>query len=348
MVEQKPKVLLLGAIETAHDDWKALQEHAEVIQPQSTDRAVFLKECSSPDFANVVAIYRTFESISVTGPVDGELLRALPKTCRFICHNGAGYDQIDVSTATELRICVSNTPTAVNDATADIAIFLMLGCLRNLAPGMAALRKGEWRGKGTALGHDPRGKVLGILGMGGIGRNMAKKARAFGMEVRYYNRTKLSPENEEGCEYVDFDKLLGESDVLSLNLPLNASTRHAISEKEFSKMKKGIVLVNTARGAIMDESALVSALASGQVSSVGLDVFENEPEIHPDLLANENVLLVPHMGTWTEETVEKMERWAIGNVIKAVTEGKLKSIVPEQRDLEKELNGDPRKRQKVE
>lgn len=113
-------------------------------------------------------------------------------------------------------------------------------------------------------------------------------------------------------------------------------------------MKKGIVLVNTARGAIMDESALVSALASGQVSSVGLDVFENEPEIHPDLLANENVLLVPHMGTWTEETVEKMERWAIGNVIKAVTEGKLKSIVPEQRDLEKELNGDPRKRQKVE
>lgn len=208
---------------SAHDDWKALQEHAEVIQPQSTDRAVFLKECSSPDFANVVAIYRTFESISVTGPVDGELLRALPKTCRFICHNGAGYDQIDVSTATELRICVSNTPTAVNDATADIAIFLMLGCLRNLAPGMAALRKGEWRGKGTALGHDPRGKVLGILGMGGIGRNMAKKARAFGMEVRYYNRTKLSPENEEGCEYVDFDKLLGESDVLSLNLPLNVS-----------------------------------------------------------------------------------------------------------------------------
>lgn len=126
-----------------------------------------------------------------------------------------------MATATELKISVSNTPTAVNDATADIALFLLLGCLRNLAPGMAALRRGEWRGEGLALGHDPKGKVLGILGMGGIGRNMAKKARAFGMEIKYYNRTKLSPENEEGCEYVEFDKLLAESDVLSLNLPLN-------------------------------------------------------------------------------------------------------------------------------
>lgn len=241
-----------------------------------------------------------------------------------------------------------------------MGIFLLLGCLRNLAPGMAALRKGEWRGGNTALGHDPRGKILGILGMGGIGRNMAKKARAFGMEVKYYNRTKLSPENEEGCEYVEFDKLLAESDVLSLNLPLNVShsssisnqmliveqdnTRHTISTKEFQKMKPGIIIINTARGAVIDEAALVDALASGQVSSVGLDVFEEEPKIHPGLLKNENVLLVPHMGTWTSETLEKMERWAIGNVSKAVREGKLKSIVPEQRDLEKELNGNKRQK----
>lgn len=113
-------------------------------------------------------------------------------------------------------------------------------------------------------------------------------------------------------------------------------------------MKQGIIIINTARGAIIDEAALVSALASGRVSSVGLDVFEDEPKIHPELLKNENVLLVPHMGTWTTETMEKMERWAIGNVSKAVREGKLKSIVPEQRDLEKELNGEGgNKRQKT-
>lgn len=112
-------------------------------------------------------------------------------------------------------------------------------------------------------------------------------------------------------------------------------------------MKKGIVIVNTARGAVIDEKALVDALASGQVSSVGLDVFEDEPNVNPELVKNDNVLLVPHMGTWTEETMEKMERWAVGNVSKAVREGKLKSIVPEQRDLEKELNGAANKRQKT-
>lgn len=121
-------------------------------------------------------------------------------------------------------------------------------------------------------------------------------------------------------------------------------TRHIISTKEFNKMKKGIIIINTARGAVIDEAALVDALASGQVGSVGLDVFEEEPKIHPELVKNDNVLLVPHMGTWTSETMENMEKWAIGNVSKAVKESKLKSIVPEQRDLEKELNGNKRQK----
>ena len=171
--------------------------------------------------------YRTFSSVSLTGKVDAEFLAALPPTLRFVCHNGAGYDQIDVPACSARGIRVSNTPTAVDDATADIAMFLMLGALRNLAVSMASLRAGCWRGEPVpaALGHDPQGKVLGILGMGGIGRNMAKKAAAFGMRIRYHNRTRLenAVEKDIGAEFVDFDTLLGESDVLSLNLPLNVS-----------------------------------------------------------------------------------------------------------------------------
>jgi glyoxylate reductase len=145
----------------------------------------------------------------------------------FVSGAGAGYDQIDVTACTARDIQVSNTPTAVDDATADINIWLMIGALRNLAVSMTALRAGKWRGNPPpALGHDPQGKVLGILGMGGIGRNMAKKALAFGMKIRYYNRSQLSPEQEEECaaEFVSFETLLKESDVLSLNLPLNVSS----------------------------------------------------------------------------------------------------------------------------
>jgi len=211
---------------SAHAAWASVGEIADILSPASTDRASFIEEAASGAFEGCIAAYRTFDSFEATGRVDAELLDALPGSLRFICHNGAGYDQVDVQACTARGIRVSNTPTAVDDATADIAIFLMLGAMRNLGVGMAALRAGAWRGvSAPALGHDPQGKVLGILGMGGIGRNMAKKASVFGMEIRYHNRTRLDPgaEEELGAEYVAFDKLLAESDVLSLNLPLNVS-----------------------------------------------------------------------------------------------------------------------------
>ncbi|OAQ87332.1 glyoxylate reductase [Purpureocillium lilacinum] len=334
----KPKVLLLGEIEHAHDAWVSIADIAHVLRPQSSNRADFIAECKSGALDGVVAAYRTFASAQVTGRIDGELLDALPSSFRYLCHNGAGYDQIDVPACTQRNVRVSNTPTAVDDATADTAIWLLLGALRNLPASMAALRAGTWRngpdGRPLALGHDPQGKVLGILGMGGIGRNLAAKARAFGMRIRYHNRSRLSADAEDGAEYVDFETLLRESDVLSLNLPLNPRTRHVISTPQFAIMKSGIVIVNTARGAVMDEAALVDALASGRVTSAGLDVYENEPQIHPGLLANPNVLLVPHMGTWTLETETKMEEWAIDNVRMAVTEGKLKSIRKEDEEHE--------------
>ncbi|KAK3943245.1 Glyoxylate reductase 1 [Diplogelasinospora grovesii] len=332
----RPKVLLLGTIEHAHSAWESVGEVADILTPKSSNRADFLDEASSGAFEGCTVAYRTFDSVAITGKVDDELVAVLPKSLRFICHNGAGYDQVDIPACSARGIRVSNTPTAVDDATADIGVFLMLGALRNLAVSMSALRAGQWRGKPLpALGHDPQGKILGILGLGGIGRNMAKKALAFGMKIRYYNRSRLDADTEKeiDAEYVDFETLLAESDVLSLNLPLNPKTRHIISRDEFARMKKGITIVNTARGAVMDEAALVEALESGQVNSVGLDVYEEEPKIHPGLLENPRVLLVPHMGTWTVETQTKMEEWTISNVRMAIESGSLRSIVPEQREM---------------
>ncbi|KAK5652059.1 hypothetical protein OQA88_10835 [Cercophora sp. LCS_1] len=333
----RPKVLLLGTIELAHSAWSTVDSIADIVTPTSTSRSAFLSEATSGAFSGCTVAYRTFESFSITGKLDAELLAALPSSLRFICHNGAGYDQISIPACTDRGIRVSNTPTAVDDATADIGVFLLLGALRNLNVSMASLRAGEWRGATPpALGHDPQGKVLGILGMGGIGRNFAKKASSFGMVIRYHNRTRLpeAVEREIKAKYVDFEALLAESDVLSLNLPLNPKTRHIISTKEFANMKKGVVIVNTARGAVMDEAALVAALNSGQVSSAGLDVYEDEPNVHPGLIENQRCMLVPHMGTYTVETETKMEEWAISNVRMAIEIGKLRSIVAEQRDID--------------
>lgn len=219
---QQPVPCLTTPSSSARDTWSRIGQSATILTPNATDRASFLAELSSPRLAQLSIIYRTFNSAQLTGNFDAELIAALPASVKFICHNGAGYDQIDVHACTDRGIRVSNTPTAVDDATADINIWLMLGALRGLPAGMASLRRGEWR-SGVPFGHDPQGKVLGILGMGGIGRNMARKARAFGMKIRYHNRRKLSDELADGAEYVDLETLLKESDVLSLNLPLNVS-----------------------------------------------------------------------------------------------------------------------------
>ncbi|KAI9775143.1 MAG: hypothetical protein M1835_005926 [Candelina submexicana] len=331
----RPKVLLLGEIEHAHDAWNSLGQLAELIEPKARSRDQFLKEVRDGSFNGTVATYRTFNSINTTGNFDEDLVKLLPKSLKFICHNGAGYDSVDVPACTARGIRVSNVPTAVDDATADTNMFLIIGALRGFNTSMFALRDGKWRGHPPPpLGHDPEGKVLGILGMGGIGRNLKKKAEAFGMQVQYFNRKQLPEESSGGAKYVSFDELLATSDVISLNLPLNKNTRHIISTKEFEKMKTGVVIVNTARGAVMDEEALVRALDSRKVWSCGLDVYEEEPSIHPGLVANPHVMLVPHMGTWTVETQTAMEIWNIGNVRAALETGKLKSPVPEQADMQ--------------
>ncbi|KAJ5606181.1 glyoxylate/hydroxypyruvate reductase [Penicillium lagena] len=317
----RPKILLLGDIDHALPSWNALSDLGELVRPTATNRTEFLEECRAGKLDGVVAAYRTFFSITITGLVDEELG---PDTTKSTYTPAARSPPIRVS----------NVPTAVDDATADVNMFLIIGALRNFNTGMQALREGKWRGQpAPPLGHDPQGKVLGILGMGGIGRNLKKKAEAFGMRVVYHNRRKLSEELAAGAKYVSFEELLEGSDVISLNLPLNKHTRHIISKAEFAKMKDGVVVVNTARGAVIDEAALVDALDSGKVFSAGLDVFEDEPNVHPGLMSNPNVILVPHMGTWTKETMTAMEEWAIENIRQALETGTMKSPVPEQADL---------------
>ena len=320
---------------SAHEQWGSLSEVGELIEPQATNRQDFIKDCKDGKLDGVVAAYRTFGSYSITGLFDDELCSALPSSWKYLCSCGAGYDQVvpEACSKRDPPLLVSNVPTAPDDATADTAMFLMLGALRNFNTSMVALRKGDWKGKTPpSLGHDPQGKILGILGMGGIGRNMKQKAEAFGMTTIYHNRRELDPEKAGGAKYVTFEELLKTSDVLSLNLPLNPKTRHIISSKEFTLMKPSCVIINTARGAVIDEAELVKALDKGTIAGAGLDVFEEEPKIHPGLVKNEKVILLPHMGTWTQETQEKMEIWVIDNIRSAIQGKGLISMIPEQKD----------------
>jgi len=269
----------------------------------------------------------------MTGPFDADMISHLPKSVRFICHNGAGFDQIDIAACTARGISVSTTPGAVNAGTANVAIWLILSALRTTWIPESELRAGRWRGA-TPLGRDPDSMTLGILGMGGIGRATAKRAVAFGFKIQYSNEFTVKDLKEElGVDYeparVTTEELLGTSDVISIHVPLLPSTRGLISDKAISLMKKGAVIVNTARGPIIDEEALVRGLESGKLSSVGLDVFENEPKIHPGLLGSSRAILLPHVGTMTVDTQRKMEVLVIDNVKSALSTGKLLTKVPD-------------------
>ncbi|PSN72139.1 D-isomer-specific 2-hydroxyacid dehydrogenase-like protein [Corynespora cassiicola Philippines] len=323
--------LLIGPLPHSQKEWKDVGQIAsKLYEYPDGSREDFLSKCKSGAFDGVYAMFRSNDSNKITGNFNEELLDALPKSLKYICHNGAGYDNIDIPACTKRGIAVSSTPIAVNDATADVAIFLMLGALRNVTQCFQAVRQGNWRGN-FGLGHDPKNKVLGILGMGGIGSAVAHRAKAFGMKIQYHNRRQLPPNEEDGAKYVSFEELLRTSDVLSLNLSLNASTRHIIAKPQFDQMKDGVIIINTARGPLIDEAALVDALKSGKVWTAGLDVFEEEPKIHPGLLEAENVVLLPHIGTATFETQRDMELLVLDNLKSAIQSDKLLTQVPEQK-----------------
>lgn len=331
--QSKPKVLLMGTIKYAQAEWEALGEIAELVTYESTSRKEFLADLKGK-YSDIVAINRTVKSAKSVGLFDEEIANALPDSLKYIAHNGAGYDQIDVKYFTPRGIKISHTPGTVDAATADTNLFLILGALRNFAWGQDTLKAGNWL-KDVEIGHDPEGKVLGIIGMGGIGRAVRDRVAPLGFKkVIYYNRHRLDPQLEKDSVYVgSIEELLSQSDVVSLNCPLNSETRHLINNDRLSKAKDGVVIVNTARGPVVDENALVEALESGKVGAVGLDVFEKEPIVHPGLLKHPRTFLLPHMGTYTVESRKKMEVLVIDNIRSGLETGKLLTQVPEQRGV---------------
>ncbi len=208
-------------------------------------------------------------------------------------------------------------------------MFLLLGALRQFNPALESLRRGKFK-TGVDFGHDPQGKTLGIIGMGRIGRAVRRRAEPFGLKIIYHNRSPLPDTESSGVPYVSFDELLEQSDIISLHLPLNAKTKHFIGPKEIAKMKDGVVIVNAARGSIIDEAAMAAALEAGKIASVGLDVYEREPEIHPALMKNSRALLIPHLGTHTTETLAKMESLAMENARRGCFGEPLLTVVAEQ------------------
>ncbi|CAE6487711.1 unnamed protein product [Rhizoctonia solani] len=343
------KVLICGDLVWANEDAKQMiGPLAEIIPMKSKSRAQFYEELSTT-YAGITGIYRHNTSADYIGIFDKELIDKLPSSVKWIAHNGAGYDQIDVAACKARGIGVSNTPGAVDDGTATTALYLLISACRQFSIAERNVREGKWKsdlrpahdpsaltlgilGMGGIGGHFAKMRLLGILGMGGIGGHFAKLARAFPMKrILYHSRNPVKDAPEWAEYYPDKEKMLAEIDVLSIHVPLNEKTVHLVDEKAIRTMKKGSIIINTARGKVIDEEALIRALEDGHLYAAGLDVYPNEPQVNPKLFTFRNVTLLPHMGTETQESQHGMEVRALGN-LKDFLEGKpVKDIVWELR-----------------
>lgn len=252
---------------------------------------------------------------------------------------------VDVPALTAKGIQAANVPTVVNAATADTALFLLIGALRRFPLAMHQLHQGTFNQQfPLTSAYDPESQVLGIVGAGGIGQTLAQKAaHALGMRILYHNRRRLSEAQEQAgmpagtrmLYCADLDELLAQSDVVSLHCPLTPDTKHLISDAQFQRMKRHAVLINTARGPVVDEDALVRALTSETIASAGLDVYENEPAVHPQLLklAATRALLLPHVGTLSLQTQTEMEATCLRNLEHGLDTGRLAYTVREQESV---------------
>ncbi len=255
----------------------------------------------------------------LTEKIDDELLDAAGPQLQSVSNVAVGYNNIDVPACEKRGVLVTNTPGVLTEATADIAMSLILMATRRLGEGERVIRAQEpWQwGMFYMLGMGLQGRQLGIVGMGQIGIATARRAKAFGMNIAYTRRTPLEDHvvKELGAKFMTMDELIESSDVLSLHCPYSAATHHLMSENQFARMKKTAFLINTARGPIVNEQALVDALKAGEIAGAGLDVFENEPAVNPGLLELDNAVLIPHLGSATVETRAAMADIAATNAL---------------------------------
>jgi glyoxylate reductase len=255
----------------------------------------------------------------LTTKVDRSFLDAAGSQLKVVSNVAVGYNNIDVAECRQRGVIATNTPGVLTDATADIAMALILMVTRRLGEGERIVRsKQPWQwGMFMLLGTGLQGRRLGIVGMGAIGQALARRASAFGMTVTYTNRTAVAPELEValGAERLDLDELLGTSDIVTINCPYSSETHHLIGAEQFELMRSTAFLVNTARGPIVDEAALVEALRSGAIAGAGLDVYEHEPLLEPGLDELDNVVLIPHLGSATFETRAAMATLAARNTV---------------------------------
>lgn len=258
--------------------------------------------------ADLAEAFKTADVIvpTVTDRIDARIISQASDKLRLIANYGAGVDHIDLASARQRGITVTNTPDVLTEDTADMTMALLLAVPRRLAEGERILRSGEWTGWSptSMLGHRIYGKRLGIIGMGRIGQAVARRAKGFGLSVHYHNRRRV-PENVENkleaTYWESLDQMLARMDFVSVNCPHTPATYHLLSARRLQLLRENAVVINTARGEIIDENALTRMLVAGDIAGAGLDVFEHEPAVNPKLVALDNVVLLPHMGSATHE-----------------------------------------------
>lgn len=256
---------------------------------------------------------------TVTDRIDAKILSQSGPNLRLIANYGAGVDHIDLATARQRGVTITNTPDVLTEDTADMTMALLLAVPRRLTEGERQLRNGDWPGWSPTwmLGHRIYGKRLGIIGMGRIGQAVARRARGFGLSIHYHNRRQVpeSVENElEATYWESLDQMLARMDFVSVNCPHTPATYHLLSARRLKLLRENAVIVNTARGEIIDENALTRMLSNGEIAGAGLDVFEHEPAVNPKLLALDNVVLLPHMGSATHEGRNDMGEKVLINI----------------------------------
>ena len=304
----KPKLLIARKLRPVVEA-RAARDYEVVLNPEDK---VFTTE-------ELIAACRSVDAVLPchSEHFSADVIRAIGPGLKIIANHSVGTDHVDLAAAKAAGVVVTNTPDVLSDATAEIAILCMLGAARRGAEGDAMVRSGQWNFWSPAfmVGRQVTGKRFGVLGMGRVGQVTAGRARGFGMEIHYHNRRRLPAHLEKGAIFHDtLDSLLAASDVLSLHCPATAENSGVINARTLSLLPDRAIVVNTARGALIDEAALADALVSGKLFAAGLDVFRNEPGGNPALAALPNVFLLPHIGSATEETRDAMGFRALDNL----------------------------------